>query len=203
MSNETKDTPQLVASLVTRCVVHVQNKLGIELDFKSETLSLLDYFIRDVLEDEGGGFTPPIGDPRRAHVIHLLAPTIGAYFGETLCRLFPCRWRLKSQEPKEWMIEFKHVPLRLSPVGVAAEAIAEENLETWVSAIATSPEHTEALVERLEVAPPVPEDEFFSIATRFEVLQIAQEYLHARKQSRVPAPPDSFSPNDYDRFFKD
>jgi hypothetical protein len=163
-------------------------------------LSVLDYFIRQLLKEEGNGDLPPVRDHRRADIMHLFAPTIGAYFGELVRNLFPCRWRIETDNPKEWLIEFEHVPLRFNPIGAAAEAMAETDVPDWGCGLATARHVTEALRERLEVAPPVSEEDFFTLSTRLEVIQIAVDWLraqHSRKQSTPPI----ISKEDYDRLF--
>ena len=60
-----------------------------------------------------------------AYVDDFNTPTVGAYFGEVVRRMFPCRWRMNSENPMKWTIEFEYVPLRFSPVGAAAEALVE------------------------------------------------------------------------------
>lgn len=191
-----------IDALALRCQTHVHNRLGLDLDYQNETLGLLDYFIVEVVKEEGQGTPLPPGDPRRAQLVHLLAPTIGAYFGQVICGLYPSRWRLLSENPRDWLLEFDHVPLRFNPVGAAAEALVEQYIEeSWNSSIATAPEEMEALGERLAAAPPVPENEFFALTTRFEVLQIAQEWLRTRQQSSKRDNPKFFSSKDYDRIF--
>jgi hypothetical protein len=187
--------------LADRCKAHVKNRLGFELDFTAETLGVLDFFVNDVLKEEGGGVEPPLGDPRRAHLVQLLAPTIGAYFGEVLCRVFPCRWRLAADGPQDWLLEFENVPLRLNPVGAAAEAFAGNDVIAWRGELATSADETELLAERLAAAPPVPENEFFNLAPRYAVLQIAEDWLRGRLALQDPPGPEFYSTSDYDRLF--
>ncbi len=192
----------MVTQLVGRCLTHVENRTGIRLDFKIETLSILDYFLRDVLTEEGGGVLPPIGDHRRVEVVHLIAPGVGAYFGEVIRQTFPARWRIETNDPKNWTIEFHHVPLRFNPVGTVAEALIEQPIRDWGCELATTRDETEALTERLEAAPPVPEDEFFSLTTRLEVLQISMDWLRAHLSTRSTAPPPFYSTEDYDTLFE-
>ena len=201
MIEDETSAPEEVAALAMRCVTHVQNRTGVSLDFQSETLSVLDYFIQDVLKEEGGGIVPEVGDHRRADVMHLFAPTIGAYFGEVVRRMFPCRWRMDSEDPMQWTIEFEYVPLRFSPVGAAAEALVELDGRDLGCAIRTTQDEMEALIERLEAAPPVPEEEFFTLATRLEVLQIAVDWLRARLDDENPGFLKRFSKDDYDEIF--
>jgi hypothetical protein len=202
MSNDLGESPEPVAMLAERCYTHVKHRLGFELDYENETLGVLDYFIRDVVQEECGGVTPPPGDHRRAHLVHLLAPSIGAYFGEVLCRTFPCRWRLRTEDPRTWLLEFENIPLRFNPVGAAADAWAEQNIDSWAGAVSTAPEEEEALGERLAAAPPVPENEFFALTTRFEAIQIAEDWLRSRQAAKNPQPPEFYTHEDYDRIFE-
>jgi hypothetical protein len=202
MTGDLEKAPEFVDGLAKRCLVHIKNRIGVELEYQEETLSVLDCFVESVVNEEGGGIAPAPGDQTRAHLIHLLAPTIGAYFGEVLRRTFPCRWRVTSEDPATWFMEFELVPLRFNPVGAAGEALLGDTLPDMNGAIMTEPVQMEALFERFAAAPPVPEDEFYSLTTRFEVLQIAQEYLHMRQMTVESGPKHPFfSEEDYDRIF--
>jgi hypothetical protein len=192
--------PPDVESLAERCVAHVKHRLHFELDYTYETLGVLDHFVRLVVADEGGGTAPPRGHPRRAHLVHLLAPTLGAYFGEVVRRAYPCRWRTDDGDPAEWALEFDEVFLRFNPLGAAAEALMEQPVETWGGALATSPEETPPLAERLDLAPPLPENEFFALSSRYDVLQIAEDWLRGRQAAKC-AEPVFFGPEDYDGVF--
>ncbi len=198
MSEKITDAPEEIAFLAGRCITHVKNRTGIELDFQSETLSVLDFFIKEILREEGGGSVPKVGDHRRAEIMHLFAPSVGAYFGEVVRRMFPCRWRMDSENPITWTVEFDYVPLKFNPIGAAAEALVEKDAGDMGCRLTTSGDETDALIERLDAAPPVSEYEFFSLTTKLEVLQIAVDWLRARinasdlKQDRL------LSKEDYD-----
>ena len=49
MSIELPQSPEPVAMLAERCYSHVKHRLGFELDYENETLSVLDHFVNDVL----------------------------------------------------------------------------------------------------------------------------------------------------------
>lgn len=183
--------------LAERCVLHVAHRFEIELDFGPETLGLIDHFIEAVVTDEGEGRRPPVGDARRAHLVHLLAPTIGAYFGEVLRRFVPCRWRIPSEDPREWLLEFDEYLLRFNPAGAAAEALMGETVEAWGGSFVTAPEQMVGLHERLAAAPPLPEDQFYALTSRYEVLQIVDDWLRAR--AAAADEPLYYSADDYDR----
>jgi hypothetical protein len=195
--------PVQIADLAARCLTHVKHRIGMNIDFQVETLGVVDCFMQELLKDEGGGVVPPPGNERRAYLIHLLGPTIGAYFGEVVRGSFPCRWRVRTENPADWLLEFDVVPLRFNPVGAAVEALAGQKLDHWNGALATERGEIDSLFERLSIAPPVPEDELFALTTRLEVLQIAQEWLQARRMTGANGEPEIryYSPEYYDRVF--
>ncbi len=198
MNKVFEEAPDEIVQYAERCVVHVKNRFGFDLDYGPEMMGVLDHFVTTVVADEAEGITPAPGDRRRSHLLHLLAPTVGAYFGEVLRREFPSRWRYTSQPPSEWILEFEEFFLRFNPAGAAASAIMAENVEDWGGSIVTSPELLGPLHERLSVAPPLPEDQFYTFTARHEVLQIAQDYLKERAVKDGPVPCGA---EDYDRVF--
>jgi hypothetical protein len=188
--------PDEIRDLAERCVAHVRHRLDFELDYSVETLSVVDHFVAAVLAEEGEGEPPPPGHPRRSAIVHLLAPAVGAYFGEVLRRAFPCRWRFAAAGPQAWAIEFEEVFVRINPAGAAAEAFFGRAFEDLSGAIVTAPELAGVVDERLAVAPPLPEDEFYTLAARLEALQIVEDYL-AERAARFGA--IGCAPEDYDR----
>ena len=200
MQTDRQEAPHLISSYAERCVVHVKNRFGLELDYSSETMSVLDHFVAQVVAEECEGMTPPPGDKRRSHLVHLLAPTLGAYFGEVLRVEHRGRWRFTDLEPDRWVLEFEDFFLRFNPAGAAAEAIMAEPVEDWRGSIATAPQLMVHLHERLAAAPPIPEDEFYTFAARHEVIQIASDYLRERaaRDGEVGCNPD-----DYDKYLPD
>jgi hypothetical protein len=192
------EAPAEICELAERCVVHVRSRLAFELDYTVDTISVLDHFVASILAEEGEGEPPPRGHARRAALMHLLAPTVGAYFGEVLRRAFPCRWRFTAEPAEKWAIEFEQVVLRINPAGAAAEAFFGDTVDGWSGAIVTAKELEPIVRERLAVAPPVPEDEFFTFAARHEALQIVEDYLGERA-ARLGAPDCSAA--GYDRMF--
>ena len=198
MTSHPTDIPHEIETLADLCVAHVKNRFSFELDFGIDTLSVLDGFIDAVVKDECEGVMPPPGDRRRSHLLHLLAPTVGAYWGEVLRRQFGGRWRFITQEPANWILEFDEFFLRMNPAGTAASVVMGESVEEWKSSLVTSPELMGPLMERLAVAPPLPEDQFYTLTTIHETIQIAEEYLRERaaKDGSIGC-----TQEDYDRVF--
>jgi hypothetical protein len=191
--------PAIIEPLAKRCVLHVKHRFGLELDYTPETLGVVDHFIEEVVADEAGGNRPPPGHSHRAHLVHLLAPTVGAYFGEVIRGCLKCRWRLGSGDPQDWLLEFEQFFLRFNPAGAAAEAVFQQPIESWSGSLVTAPGQVASLHARLAAAPPLPEDQFFSLATRHEVLQIVDDWLRA--QSAAEDGPLNCTESDYDIVF--
>jgi hypothetical protein len=193
--DETTSIPPDVADLVERCALHVERRFGLRPDGTPETLSLLDHFIEAVVTDEARGGDVPPGHPVRSHLAHVLAPPLGAFFGEAVRRHFGGRWRLGG-DPLAWTVDFERRLLRLCPVAAAAEAILRTPLPGAGPVLRPAPALAEGLRERLALAPGLPEDQFYALGSRFEALQICDEWLglHSDEDAR-------FSGEDYDRAF--
>jgi hypothetical protein len=190
--------PEEILTLSERCIAHIQKRFGVTPDFSSETLSLLDHFVDAVTADEGRGQAPAAGHPLRMNLVHLFAPTLGAFFGETLRRQFGGRWRFAELAPLAWRLEFDTFFVRVNPAGIAANVLAAQALDDWAGALVTAPPLMDGLRERLAAAPAVADEDFFSFGTAFESIQIAREYLLA---TAAPDGSVDCSENSYDLVF--
>ncbi len=78
--------PAPVRSHADEAVRYVQAALGVELSYDSETLPVLDHYLRTVPED-------------RPEALALVIATAGAYFGEVMRRHLGGRWQLSTSAP--------------------------------------------------------------------------------------------------------
>ncbi|MCK9523612.1 MAG: hypothetical protein M0R76_11325 [Proteobacteria bacterium] len=174
------DTPDTIAQLAQRAAAHIQQRFGLTPDITDDTLPLLDAFTEAVVCEENRGEVPEPGHVVRHNMVELFAPSFGALFGITLASTFGADWRGPSAEPAKWRLEFRDFFLRINPAGLAAHAIVRAPLPEWPGTLQTAPSLTEHLEERLRLAPGVPEDQFFSLETAWESIQIAADYLRER-----------------------
>ncbi|MBN2344642.1 MAG: hypothetical protein JXX29_13330 [Deltaproteobacteria bacterium] len=188
--------PEEINQLVERCRAHVQKRFNIELDFTSDTLSVLDFFVEEMVKEENNGVCPPGGHPARMNMIHLFAPTFAAYFGAVLTNHFGGRFRHVEKDVSEWRFEFETFLVRFNPVAVAANVIAKTEVKGLDSILHSSAKLMPKLQERFDAAPDVLEDDFFSFCTFFESIQIANDFL--TEVSQKDGKPDC-SPDGYDR----
>ncbi|MBN2715788.1 MAG: hypothetical protein JXX14_08030 [Deltaproteobacteria bacterium] len=177
MTEFLKQLPENIEQLTERCRAHVLKRFSLELDFTSETLSVLDFFVEDLVKDENKGTRPAPGHLSRMNMVHLFAPTFGAYFGAMLSHLYGGEFRHTDKDITLWRFEFSDFFLRLNPVAVAASVIARQEVDGLSSVLRASAKQMPRLQERFDAAPEVPESDFFTFCTCLESIQIAREFL--------------------------
>lgn len=178
--------PGAVTELAANCVRFVLAKLKLELDFKPDTLSLLDHYVAEARAEVKG----------RPEALALMAHPIGAYLGEVVRRSHACWWRIDHDDPGAWRLEFRTIYLAFYPVQVAYAALRLEEDESSFAGFELAEDDRAALATRLEDLPSIGEEEYFAPSTRLDVLDIAVDALLAKRaQSREMVRP--FGPDDY------
>jgi hypothetical protein len=180
--------PETIAEFVTACLEYVRRALKVDLDFTPETLPLLDHYMelsRATIQEQ-----PDLAP--------LITRAAGAYFGELVRGRFGGFWRVPTINVHDWSICLSGVFLWFNPIGTAYDALySSEEHGGPRSLLRVAPEDHELLAQRLAQLPPVPEDEYFSFSTRFEVLEAAAELLQEKLvQSGYEGA--EFGPEDYE-----
>jgi hypothetical protein len=179
--------PQPIQELTSNAVEYVARAFNVVLDFTPDTLGVLDHYASSVRAEL----------ERNAALGALVAPALGAYFGELLRQRFEGFWRIPSVNQHDWSVCSSAVFLAINPIGVAYDAVFGGEGHTGPrSNLRVAPEDREFLDRRLATLPPVPEDEFFSFTTRFEVLEVASESLSAKMEEEGYAG-TRYRPEDY------
>ena len=180
--------PDRVRDLADGCVRFVERALGVKLDYEPETLPLLDHWV--------AGARPQAGDkPETAAVV---AHAAGAYFGEVVRRRYPSWWRAEGDDPGAFRIELEPVYLSFSPVQLVADALFHTEIESEaLEQLEIDDADREAVAARLAELPPVSEEEYFSLATRLEVIDIAVDAIRARRFAEDEGDA-ALGPDDYD-----
>jgi hypothetical protein len=180
-------TPDEIVELVESCIRFVKDALGLELDFTPETLPVLDHYLLAARESI----------KERSELRELLWRCAGAYFGELVRRRYNGFWHLPSADVHTWRIHQRQVLLSFNPVGVVAEAIAgSEDSDGPNGALRLARPDQEEIAQRLAAMPPLPEDEFYLLSTRLEVLDAVIEHLRVRMDQNDQADIE-FDPEDY------
>ncbi len=161
--------PPEIAELAASCVRFVLAKYGILLDGMPDTLSIVDQYVRDARAELS---SQPEGLP-------LLAATVGAYFGEVVRGTFLSEWRLEDGHDA-WRLEMEDVYLTFNPLGMAREALTLAETEGWHAHLEMDEAEREDVERRLAALPDVEDDEYYSLSTRFDVIEIAIDALQAK-----------------------
>jgi hypothetical protein len=182
--DELERCPEAVDDLVELARSMVGRVLGVEPDLTPETLPLLDQYLRGVPDDA------------TEEVRALAIAAVGCYFGEVARRTLSGRWVLCDDGPSSWRIELEPCFLYFHPVGMAGEVLLGRESDAHNGSFATLDELRDDLFQMLASAAPLPEGEYFSLAGRIEVLELAADFLVARRlASGRPALP--YSAEDY------
>ena len=94
-------------------------------------------------------------------------------------------------------MRFESIYLAVTPLAVVYDAISHGDEEGPIAYLELEEEDREAVAARLEELPEATEEEFFSLATRLEVLEIAVDVVKARMMA-AGLGEVVFSRDDYD-----
>lgn len=178
--------PPQVAELIAACMRFVASKYKVALDGTSDTLSLVDQYVREART----------AFEARPESIDLVAPAVGAYLGEVMRQEFGAEWFADGSH-ESWRLYFNNVYLAFNPVGMAREAITMKEEQGWNAHLTLDPAEREAIEERLAIMPDVDEDEYYLPTTRFDVITVVVETLRARAEASGTGDV-TFAREDYD-----
>src|ERR1700722_16267901 len=181
----TVDPPPRVAELAAACVRFVAQRYGVPLDFKPDTLSLVDQWVRDARKEL----------KERPELEALVTSAAGGYLGEVIRREFGGRWFCDGDEDT-WRLYLSTVYCAFNPIGMVREALLLGEAEGWHAHFELDPGEREGIEARLAALPEVEDDEYYAPSTRFDVVNIVvdalREDLRGRGLSDV-----RFTPEDY------
>ena len=156
--------PPRVREYADQAVSYVRRALGIQLEYDSNTLPVLDHYLRTVPDDQPAA-------------LQLVVATSGAYFGEVVRQRLGGRWELADQEA-EWRVVLP-TGLNFSPAGFVAAAIARADLEDLDSEIAAPPRMLPYVQRTLARMGEVTVDDYYSLCGRLDTLEHVHEVLVA------------------------
>jgi hypothetical protein len=156
--------PPRVREYADQAVAYVRRALGVTLEYDSDTLPLLDHYLRTV----------PDGQPA---TIQLVVATSGAYFGEVVRRRLGGRWEAAGDDV-EWRVVLP-TGLNFSPAGFVASAIAKADLEDLDTELDAPPRMRPYVQQTLQRMGEVPVDDYYSLCGRLDTLEHVHEVLVA------------------------
>jgi len=125
-SSSERESPAEVVEYADQVVQYVRRALGVTIEYDSETLPVLDHYLRSVPGEN-------------AAAAHLVAATAGAYFGEVVKRRIGGVWELPSRDPGSWRLVLP-TGLWFSPAAMALAVIVGSDEDGNLRDEATDPE---------------------------------------------------------------
>jgi hypothetical protein len=156
--------PARIREYADQAVAYVRTALGVSLEYDSDTLPLLDHYLRSV----------PAEQPA---TVQLVISTSGAYFGEVVRRRLGGRWEAGGEDG-EWRVVLP-TGLNFSPVGFVASAIAQADLEDVDSEIDAPPRMRPYVQQALARMGEVSIEDYYSLCGRLDTLEHVHEVLVA------------------------
>ena len=156
--------PQRVREYADQAVAYVRKALGVTLEYDSDTLPLLDHYLRSVPSDQ-------------IATLQLVVATSGAYFGEVVRRRLGGRWDTQGEEG-DWRVVLP-TGLHFSPIGFVASAIAQADLEDLDSELDAPPRMRPYVQQALQRMGEVSIEDYYSLCGRLDTLEHVHEVLVA------------------------
>jgi hypothetical protein len=154
--------PPKVQEYADQAVAYVQRSLHMTLEYDSDTLPILDHYLRSVPSDQSAA-------------TELIVLTAGAYFGEVVRRRLGGRWQL-ADEPNRWRVVLP-TGLSFAPAGLAASAIVKDELADLDTEVEVPPRlrhHVQQAAERMAT---MSEDAYYSLCGRLDAIEHLHEVL--------------------------
>ena len=175
--------PPRVREYAEQAVAYVRTALGVTLEYDSDTLPVLDHYLRTVDQ---------IGGAEQAATLQLVISTAGAYFGEVVRRRMGGRWEL-STEDIEWRIVLP-TGLNFAPMGFVAAAIAQADLDDLDSEFDAPPRMKPYVESALARMGEVSLEDYYSLCGRLDTLEHVHEVLVAVAAQMMGTVPDDDVP---------
>lgn len=157
------DAPvEKVLELAGQTVAYVERSLGLTLTYDSETLPVLDHYLREVPRDQ-------------PEIVELVVATAGAYFGEVVRRLVGGRWEF-AEEPSQWTLVLPSA-ISFSPAAMVASVITAGQGTETEPAIEAPPRIRPHLQEALERMGQISAEEYYSLCGWLDTLEHLHEVL--------------------------
>lgn len=144
-------------------VEYVRRAVGVALDFDSDTLPLLDHYLRSVPADQPA-------------TTRLVITTAAAYFGEVIVRRLGGRWETGDGDELTWRLVLP-TGVSFSPAGMVGAAIVRADaadLDTGLDAPPRMRPYVESALARMS---PVSAEEYYSLCGRLDTLEHVHEVL--------------------------
>jgi len=155
-----------VTQLAERARDPIRQAAGMDADYSVESLAAVDHFVSQL----------PAAAP---DTLLQTAAELGCYFGEVVRRALGARWDTTAREPAKWRLVLAAAPLSFYPVGMAAEAIFQDEVDGYDGSLQVSDALRPLLARALEAMGEVDEEYYYSLTGRLETVQHVLDVLVA------------------------
>lgn len=159
------EVPARVREYAEQAVAYVRRALNAPLEYDSDTLPLLDHYLRSL-----AGAAQP-------ETVELVIATAGAYFGEVVRRRLGGRWDANGEEA-DWRLILP-TGLSFSPAGFVAAAIAQADLDDLDSELDAPPRMRPHVQRTLARMGEVSIEDYYSLCGRLDTVEHVHEVLVA------------------------
>jgi hypothetical protein len=166
-----------VREYADQAVAYVQRALGIKLEYDSDTLPVLDHYLRSVPAEQA-----------QPAALKLVIATSAAYFGEVVRQRLGGRWEAGGDEA-EWRVVLP-TGIHFSPAGFVAAAIARADLDDFDSEIGAPARMLPYVQQALSRMGEVSVDDYYSLCGRLDTLEHVHEVLVAVAAQMMGDTPD-------------
>jgi hypothetical protein len=166
----TTPAPEPIEDLTRACIRFVQTAVGVAPDLTQDTLPLLDHYAAEIPAET------------TEEVLGLIVPSMGAYFGEVVRHhLGEGVWEHPEGTYEAWRLTLPSSGLSFNPIAVALEVATGETFEGWPSEFVVPPAEREVARDAAERLGEVPEEQYYTFGTRFDVLEAIHQALAAKR----------------------
>lgn len=179
--------PTPIVELCNGLVDFVERAVGIRPDYAMDTLSIVDHYAVQARSEVS----------QRPELVDLTAQGLGAYFGEVARRNLGAFWKVPSPNFHDWQICGETAYVAINPIGVGYDALFGSTEHSGPSSqLKLAPEDQEPVKQRLDALPPVRPEEYATLCTRLETLEIVMDCVRG-EAGRRGYEDVTYSPHDY------
>lgn len=173
-TKEFDGVPETIVDLCWSLTDFVERTVGLRPDYTPETLPLVDHYVREARATIEA----------KPALLDLTAQALGAYFGEVVRRSLTGFWNLPSPNYHDWQLLGRAAFFSINPIGVGYEVLTRGQHEGPSSELKMAKEDAPLVRARLESLPEEREESYYSLSTRYEVVELATECIRAQAESR-------------------
>jgi hypothetical protein len=169
------EVPETIRDLCQALSDFVDKATGFRADFTPLTLPIVDHYLKMARSEV----------KKRPEATDITAQAVGAYFGEVVRQTLTGFWHMPSPNFNDWSLMGQAAFVSFNPIGVGYEMLyARPDYEGPSAQVRVAREDAELVAARLSALPPEREDAYYSLAVRYEAIEMIYECVRAQAEAR-------------------